>query len=289
MIMQRLFGRLAPLCLLVTSLTSGTLRAQEPEINPEFQWLRDLHLEMEASWTHPPKKPSFVVGNNVWQPGKRYAAGADWRALACDSKGCSIEPAELKVKRKSWQGHYDDYPTHGQQLNFRQTGGAKANVKVVAWFRTGPAWLKPGEITAYYTGVGKPRTAEGRGTMEALIETPDGARSVLVPMLLETYEAEMQTALKSYGQDVILLQLRADGKRQMLPGILGACSHQISGTGYLLWSGDLDRDGKPDYLISYVDADGPVHLYLSSKAKPKQIVGLAALYNAPPYGGECDG
>ena len=86
-----------------------------------------------------------------------------------------------------------------------------------------------------------------------------------------------------------VLQLRSQNKRQLLPGDLGTCSGLFHPRNYLLWAGDLDRDGEPDYLISYVDADGPVHLFLSSAARPHQLVGLGGIYDSPPHGGECDG
>ena len=36
------------------------------------------------------------------------------------------------------------------------------------------------------------------------------------------------------------------------------------------------------------DGDGPIHLYLSSTAKPKRLVGLAGVYTPPSAGVECD-
>jgi hypothetical protein len=32
-----------------------------------------------------------------------------------------------------------------------------------------------------------------------------------------------------------------------------------------------------------------VHLLLSGAAKREQLVGLASVFNSPPFGGECDG
>ena len=46
---------------------------------------------------------------------------------------------------------------------------------------------------------------------------------------------------------------------------------------HLVWAGDLDRDGKPDFLIRHTSDDsGDECLYLSSRAKPGQLVGEAA-------------
>ena len=44
----------------------------------------------------------------------------------------------------------------------------------------------------------------------------------------------------------------------------------------LVWAGDLDRDGKPDFLVdTSSDDDGWQVLYLSSRAKPGDFVGEA--------------
>jgi len=75
----------------------------------------------------------------------------------------------------------------------------------------------------------------------------------------------------------------------MLYGRLGTRSGVFQPRQYLLWSGDLDRDGKPDFLISFIDADGPVHLYLSSIAKHGNLIRLAGIFDSPPFGGRCDG
>lgn len=50
----------------------------------------------------------------------------------------------------------------------------------------------------------------------------------------------------------------------------------------LLWSGDLDRDGKPDFIFNlasiYIDTD--LALFLSSAARDGELVGLVARWNA---------
>jgi hypothetical protein len=232
----------------------------------------------------------FVVGNDLWQPGKKYKSGSDWLALLCDGKSCTLSPAALAVKDELWQGHYDDQPTAGQQLLFKETPGASG--KPVAWLRTtgAPSWLKQGPVPSYYAGGSYNQLPGKKGTMEYLIETPDGRKATLVPMLVPKSFLEKLADKKEgavyYG--TLLLQLRTQEKRQLLPGAFGMCSGEIT-PNYLLWAGDLDRDGKPDFLVSYIDADGPVHLFLSGVAKSTQIVGLGSVFNSPPFGGECDG
>lgn len=231
----------------------------------------------------------FVVGNDLWQPQQQFKAGTSWLALTCNTTGCSLEPAKLNVKQESWQGHYDDKPTLGQHLTFKAEVGDRQ--KVVTWFNTASAqsWLKPGAVTTYYSSQSPISLPLGRGTLEAMIDLPKGNSVLLVPLLATKEYLDRVQPETEHSWPLAFLQLREKNKRQLLQGSLGTCSGVFHPRQYLLWSGDLDRDGKPDFIISFIDADGPIHLYLSSVAKPDQLVGLAGVYNSPPYGGECDG
>lgn len=229
-----------------------------------------------ASWAALPASGNiqFVAGNNVWQPGQRYQNGSDWLALACTATACRLEPATLTVRAEPWQGHYDEQATAGQKVLFNKTSAAPG--KVIAWLRAQAAhkWLAPGPVTTYASNTAPLKRPASEGTLEVAVDLPDGTQASFVPLLHLEKKA-------------FFLQLRTPRQRQLLGG-LGSCSHEVS-TGYFLWAGDLDRDGKPDYLISFVDADGEVILYLSSIANPAEMVGRAGIYNAPPFGGECDG
>jgi hypothetical protein len=54
----------------------------------------------------------------------------------------------------------------------------------------------------------------------------------------------------------------------------------------VLWAGDLDGDGRLDLLVKF-DWGSYVHLYLSSAAKARQIVGLAGVSSSQHSGSHC--
>lgn len=271
--------RIASLLLPAFSLLYGSgVSAAGPLLSRLEQ---ELHSALPEDGSPLAQGIQFVVGNSIWQPGRQYANGTDWLALACTGQGCALVPASLHVSPESWQGHYDDQPTRGQKLTFKKI--APSNDKVLAWLRTtrAPSWLTAGTVPTYHS-TAKPRKRPPTvGTLETLVTLPSGESATLVPMLLRAKAG-------SGNSSDFLLQLRSGDRRQFLAGQLGLCSREIT-TSYLLWAGDLDRDGRPDYLISFVDADGPIHLYLSGRARDDYLVGLGGTYDAPPHGGECDG
>jgi len=216
----------------------------------------------------------FLLGEDQWQPGDRYRAGNDWLALVCGKADCRFEPAKLAVRREKWQGHYDDTPTSGQKLTLRrQAPGAGT---VVAWFKLNPAvsWLAAGPVTTYAANTFKKKRPATEGTLELAVDLPGGEQATLVPLL------------DRQGSKFIL-QLRVPGKRQLLDE-LGGCSRVVTSE-YLVWAGDIDHDGKPDYLIDFADDVGEAKLYQGQEAGPGEIAGVAAVYVPPPFGGECDG
>lgn len=230
----------------------------------------------------------FVVGDNLWQPGQHFKSGPEWLALACNATGCSLKSAALSAKGKFWQGHYDDKPTFGQTLKFSADLAVGENV--VAWFQTVPAmrWLNIGNVPTYHAPQ-QPLKIAGKGNMSVKVDLSNGDTALLVPLLATAEYLNRLQPERGASSPIALLQLRMRNRRQLLQGNLSTCSGEVDPRQFLLWAGDLDRDGKADFLISFIDADGPVHLYLSGKAKPGNLVGLAGIYNASPFGGECDG
>lgn len=274
-------------------LGNTAIAAQPQKEVPPPAWLVQHGKEIELLYQGQAATKSgarFVFDNDLWQPGNMFVNGSHWLALSCEAKGCLLEEATLAVKKESWQGHYDEYPTLGQRLHFSKKSSSPG--KAIAWFQPAAAqpWLKPGAVVTYYSVMLPRKQPPGRGSLEAQVDLPDGGTALLVPMALSLARLSYLD-IDGLSSDSVLLQLRSQGKRQLLPGHLGGCSGDLSfgPYQYLQWAGDMDGDSKPDYLISYIDADGPVHLYLSSEARAGQLVGVGGVYFAPPFGGECDG
>lgn len=254
--------------------------------------LQDLAREMaEIMDTHGQEKSMagtihFVHGNPIWQPGRQFVGGGGWLALACEGTRCALRPANLGVRARSWQGHYDEKPTRGQQLDFKLDAAGAQDTRVVAWFAPGQtaAFLKPGEVPTYALG------GTATGTFETVVRGPEG-EARFVPLLWSTKEwpASARVQLDRLHPPQLLLQLRMGSRRQLLPGLLATCSGHLRGTQYVLWAGDLDRDGKADYVVSYRDGAGAVHLYLSILAKPDRLVGFAGQHHSSQQEAECDG
>ncbi|MBK6334460.1 MAG: hypothetical protein IPF60_01280 [Betaproteobacteria bacterium] len=137
-------------------------------------------------------------------------------------------------------------------------------------------WLKPGAVTTYASRAGRTKRPASEGTLEVAIDLPEGRSATLVPL----FDRENQ---------VFQLQLREPHRRQML-GQVAHCSRAVAND-FFLWAGDLDEDGRTDYLISFVDAEGQVLLYLGGAADQGEyeIAGIAGVYDSPPGDFECDG
>ncbi len=276
---------------------SAFVCAQNPTVNPVAEaassqdakallQLRNLAKEIELNRSQLQNRPSefilFARGQDIWQPGRRLKNSKNWLGLLCEGGQCRLHPAEVGVTPKSVQGHYDDKPTAGQVLRFKISQGATN--QVVAWFALNPRfpWLAAGNVNAYVAQFNKGKD------YSTVISLPNGEIR-LMPLLLSAKQwsaaADMEDSLRP---PALLLQLRDTSKRQLLPTTLASCTGRLDAS-YYIWAGDLDQDGKPDYLIEFDNAYGSAQLFLSSTAASGQLVGLAGQFDGTEGPVECDG
>jgi hypothetical protein len=271
---------------MVATVFGGLAHAQSAsEGGPAISWLPRFQQALRGTWINPRISTSgdvrIVVGNDLELPGRQFGRDREWMALACVDGLCQLVPADLSVTQARPDARARAADRTAQHLHFRSV--APAGSEVVAWFQrsAAQAWIAPGVVPTYHhRGQGRPAEA-GAGTEEALIRLPGGGSAALVPMMLAPPSPEESLP------PLTLLQLRSGGARQLLLGLLGRCTGEFSSERYVLWVGDLDRDGRPDYLIGFGEIGGPVHLYLSGDAKAGELVRLAGIYNGPESHHHC--
>ena len=94
--------------------------------------------------------------------------------------------------------------------------------------------------------------------------------------LLQSLGVLADKAGDAYGGEYAMSLVDAQGMRQ--PLILHYADGEYQrAPDELLWSGDLDGDGRRDYLFDVNGEVGATMLYLSTQAKPGEVAGLVAL------------
>lgn len=228
----------------------------------------------------------FAVGNDLWLPAWPLPPGDDWLALVCAGSGCELVEATLAAKVESRQIPHYQVGTAGQRLHWEAP--AQSAQPVIAWLRRDPAltWLGPGALPSVYPAGPYPAAIGPDRTLEISLTGVDGREQRLRPML-----TDQQAGTAG-------LYLEARGQRQWL-GELWSCQQPLNAVlavpppppsallAYLLWAGDLDRDGVTDYLIDFSDSMHSRRWYLSSRADDESLVGLAGIGH-PAAGIGCD-
>lgn len=219
-------------------------------------------------------------------PGREYKEGSGWWALACPGR-CELYPLSLKIKAEK-HPVYEGAPVPGQRLIFSPVSAISEALMIFKPLRPKqPLKLQAGPVPTYYPGLLPRLSRLGLpGTMEGEVALPNGQSARLVPVLLMP-EALKQNDVRSDEQPdsrQLTLELHMDGRRQSL----GDFSFGIDGTialkpaDYLIWAGDLDGDGKPDFLVNLAFDGRDQILFLSTLAEGDELVGKAGQFHYYP-------
>jgi hypothetical protein len=88
---------------------------------------------------------------------------------------------------------------------------------------------------------------------------------------------EVERQVDADGRDAYRVSLVAEGKRQVIGPVAGYSENLPV---ELIWRGDLDGDGRDDYLLRFGDKASQPILYLSTKARPGELVRPVAVFRS---------
>ncbi len=226
---------------------------------------------------------SFAIGNDLWLPAWPLAPGDDWLALVCADAGCELVAATLTAKVESRPSPQHPVGIAGQRLRWQVA--TPSSLPVIAWLRRDPAlaWLMPGVLPSVFPAAAQPAVIGSERTLEIVLAV-DGSEERLRPMLTDRAASTAGLYLEARGERQWLGQLCLAPLNAILAGPPPPRSALIA---YLLWAGDLDRDGLTDYLIDFSSSMQSRRWYLSSRADEDGLVGLSG-YGHPDVGIGCD-
>jgi hypothetical protein len=246
----------------------------------EYYAMKYAHKSSGPVVVLPP--PEDMREGTLHFPGREYRSGDDWWSLACDcdcdsdcysdsdcninsDNECELRPIRLVVTPRSYP-MYEGPDVPGQMLRFIPVPPA-GTLLVFKPFRA--QVFEAGPVETWRIG----RATQTSENWEGQIALADGRFLRFVPTLLTPPTPPLDNESR---QEV--LELVLDGQRQTLPYYF---SNFDEPERYVPWIGDLDRDGKPDFVVKlswFRRGHYNFALFLSSLAKPGEIVGLAGRF-----------
>ncbi|MDD5274626.1 MAG: hypothetical protein PHR16_00920 [Methylovulum sp.] len=266
-----------PKCLLVFFCTAiglplAALSQDEPDYKTTGPVLVLPDHSPDTARYYPSSSEGLALSNVTFKSGK------GWWILSCETT-CKITPSTLTVSEGQYS-QYDDLSYKVLQWSPVPTGNTLLMFKPLHV----PAHtlkLSAGPITTYYPIDGDSiEKAMSVRAKEAELLLLDGTRAQLLPVLV------LPDSKSDQSKGVISLELRIGEQRQTLVqgNFIVQDNYIFSPKEYLPWSGDMDNDGKLDVLIRSGFC-GSVALFLSSLAKPGELVGEAGRFEYLPLAG----
>lgn len=236
-------------------------------VNSEFTDLPDLD-EDEPS----PPDGSLIemFEGGIYRRSEIYVKnGQSWLVLAKSERGeytLTAATASVKLPNSiSWPGDEKD-----AQLSFKTNRRIVFAIRGIDGITSGPATTlfdQPDSVNI-----------EGHSATE---ELSDGYKREFV---LGPSSTTLRTSrgVSKDGTKLAVLVIESQGSRQVIKRVYHVPTDNRDIIGSLHWAGDIDRDGKLDLYISEFNEKGytRTELYLSSHAKPGDLVGLAAVFAA---------
>jgi hypothetical protein len=215
-------------------------------------------------------------------PSARFAEGVpnlgfnsdwEWQALVCGRK-CTLEPVKLLMTPVQVMPHDGD-PLPGHR--YAVDGDTESQPLVLlhglpSGFRTRPDTYLHANMGTYASST--------PGTMEIDIPSP-GELSRIVPRYAGLIDGT--TSLRIYLETKTRRQLLGTMSVDAIAGPSALARREQM----LRWAGDLDGDGKLDLIMNFSSRygeDASATLFLSSSAKPDEIVGAAGAFSYWPVG-----
>ena len=200
-----------------------------------------------------------------------YKDGETWRALVC-AQECRLEWVKIRTHATTVQP-YDGEPIAGETMTLDH----RPDGTLIALFRDLPGKPQAKPPTTLHAGMQQYPAARSPGSME--IDIPRNGEPPLrvTPRLPRDDPGALNIWLEGGPQLQLLGAVPLDG----IVGFAG----QARGPRLLQWAGDLDGDGKVDFVMSFSSRMGEQQsatLFLSSAARAGEIVHPVATFRYFP-------